>query len=242
MTNATLRHILKILLISVVLAAASLHAAPDAPDNSFPMTVGTYWVYTGVVRWTHDINKTSETKVKWRTEIRRLVRHGQTTGIVVSGFPPDLDWSDGAQQPKDSLIVKTAENRFYHLQDVESSLRRLSNPADSLKDFLLEDDLFLQLPLSRGKKFCDPEAMAREDGLYCWLVESAARISLPDVLGVSPGPRTSYRLRYVTNPDDITFDFVPGIGLTSYEYHHHGTVADTELKLIEFHLAPAANE
>ena len=29
----------------------------------------------------------------------------------------------------------------------------------------------------------------------------------------------------------------PGIGILSYQYHHHGTVADTSLTLVEFHPA-----
>jgi hypothetical protein len=40
-------------------------------------------------------------------------------------------------------------------------------------------------------------------------------------------------------PDDTEFDFVSGIGITSYEYHHHGTIAETELHLVEFHSADA---
>jgi hypothetical protein len=35
---------------------------------------------------------------------------------------------------------------------------------------------------------------------------------------------------------------VPGIGLVSYEYHHHGSVADTALQLVEFHPAPEASQ
>jgi hypothetical protein len=38
----------------------------------------------------------------------------------------------------------------------------------------------------------------------------------------------------VTNPDDTELEFVPGIGFISYRYHHHGTVADTEMGLVEF--------
>ena len=45
----------------------------------------------------------------------------------------------------------------------------------------------------------------------------------------------AYRVEYATLPDDMEFDFVPGIGMVTYEYHHHGTTADTELHLIEFH-------
>jgi len=43
-------------------------------------------------------------------------------------------------------------------------------------------------------------------------------------------------LEYWSNPDNAQFAFVPGVGITKYAYHHHGTVADTELQLVEFHL------
>jgi hypothetical protein len=214
--------------------------ASEKTDDSFPMSEGTYWIYRGVVRWTHEnSDETSETKVAWKTEIRRLVRHGEYSAAVVRGFPSDLNWSNGKPQPADSLLIRFRGDKFYLVSSerVEADLKRLQNSQDSLDGILDEDDLFLQLPLAKGKKFCDPENMAREDGGYCWTVESAAAVPL-NLKGVPSGSRTSYTLRYATNPDDIEFDFVPGVGIVSYSYHHHGTVADTELELSEFH--PAA--
>ena len=49
-----------------------------------------------------------------------------------------------------------------------------------------------------------------------------------------------FQLQYLTLPDDTTMELVPGVGLVSYQYHHHGTVADTELQLVEFHPAPGS--
>jgi hypothetical protein len=79
--------------------------------------------------------------------------------------------------------------------------------------------------------------MARSDNRYCWLVASAKKEALAGVRGLDQGTRDQYVLEYRTNPDDSSFTFVPGIGITAYDYHHHGTVADTELKLVEFHPA-----
>ena len=36
-----------------------------------------------------------------------------------------------------------------------------------------------------------------------------------------------------TNPDDATYELTPGIGLTRYIYHHHGTRLDVDAKLVE---------
>jgi hypothetical protein len=77
--------------------------------------------------------------------------------------------------------------------------------------------------------------MRRDDGEYCWVTGPARAASLTGVKGIQPEKRVAYRLEYRTNPDDMEFDFVPGIGMVTYEYHHHGTTADTELHLIEFH-------
>lgn len=71
--------------------------------------------------------------------------------------------------------------------------------------------------------------------MYCWIVGSPHPAALDGVKGVAPGKRTAYEIEYMTNPDDVEFDFVPGVGITSYEYHHHGTIAETELHLVEFH-------
>jgi hypothetical protein len=59
--------------------------------------------------------------------------------------------------------------------------------------------------------------------------------TLDDIHGVSPRSAEVSLLRYVTSPDDTGYELAPGIGVLSYEYHHHGTVADTTLKLVEFH-------
>jgi hypothetical protein len=218
--------------------------ASEKTDDSFPTSEGTYWIYRGIVRWSHEnAEQVSETKVEWKTQIRRSIRHGEYSATVVSGFPSDLNWSNGKPQPADSLLIRFRGDKFYLVSSerVEADLRRLENPQDSLDGILDDDDLFLQLPLTKGKKFCDPENMAREDGGYCWTVESASSLPL-NFKGIPSGPHTSYKLRYFTNPDDIEFDFVPGVGIVSYGYHHHGTVADTELKLSEFHPASGQSE
>src|SRR5260370_29203734 len=111
-----LRQIPLLLVLPFALVWASQTKPPETVEG-FPMSVGTSWTYRGIVRWTHDINKVSETKVEWKMEIRRLIRHGEYTGVVVSGFPTDLDWSDGSVKPTDSLLVGFGQARFYLISD-----------------------------------------------------------------------------------------------------------------------------
>jgi hypothetical protein len=91
------------------------------------------------------------------------------------------------------------------------------------------------LPLAQGKKFCSPDEANRDDGMYCWVAEGPVQVSLDGIKGLPAKMATAYTLAYRTNPDDSEAELAPGIGIIHYEYHHHGTIADTELKLVEFH-------
>jgi len=68
-------------------------------------------------------------------------------------------------------------------------------------------------PLTPGQRICE-----EPDSRYCWEV------------AVEKG---RYDLTYRTNPDDQTFELTPGIGLTRYIYHHHGSRLDIDAKLVE---------
>jgi hypothetical protein len=210
-------------------------ATGSEPQHPFPMAKGASWTYQGLVRFTHHINRVGEAKVTWRTEVKRFIQHGDVRAAVISGLPSDLDWSNGIAQHSDSLLVESKGN-FYRVSDehLEELLRHLERPSDDLAGMLRDDDIFLKWPLRQGEKFCDAEGMERPDTYYCWFVESASLFQPLRIDGVPPGRRNAFVVTYRTNPDHIRFTFVPGIGITAYEYRHHGTVADTELKLIEF--------
>jgi hypothetical protein len=224
--------------VLICISSALIGQSERADIASFPLSEGTYWIYRGVVRWTHDINKVSETPVEWKMNVRKRVDRGDLSVAVVNGFLGDLDWSNGNPTREDSLIIQSAEGNLYLVgsEQVAIVLNRAQDSGDALAGVLKDDDQFLDPPLRKGKKFgCDSEAMQRPDSRYCWVVDSLHETSLRDVKGITHGLRTAYTVRFVTLPDDIAFSYVPGVGFTSYSYHHHGTVADTELKLVEFH-------
>jgi len=206
--------------------------------DDFPLTQGTYWVYQGFVRSAvkgADVGKT--TRVTWKTEVARAIRRNGLTIAVVKGMPGDLDWSEGTVAPKLSAIIRSRDAKFYLIEkdEAKSVIAQIDNPRYSWNELPIDDDWFLELPLAQGKKFCDPAGMQREDGEYCWVTGAGHAIALVNVKGIPPGKQVAYRVEFRTNPDDMEFDFVPGIGMVTYEYHHHGTIADTELHLIEFH-------
>jgi hypothetical protein len=208
--------------------------------HPFPMTPGTSWLYQGQVRWQDQNNTTHEEQVTWRTEVRKFVEHPAANARVAAiyGYPSDLDWTDGKPDVEYRPLVEYS-GRFYLLSadTLPATLKRLDDPADNLAGFLSADDLVLEWPLGQGWRFCDPKGIVRTDQLYCWFVESIAPATLGKMPGVKTAPRQEYQLSYKTNPDQVSVSFVPDIGITHYEYHHHGAIADTALTLSEFHPA-----
>jgi hypothetical protein len=77
--------------------------------------------------------------------------------------------------------------------------------------------------------------MERTDNSYCGVVNSAREFRLRDNNGLPPGERSVFRIQYVTLSDDSELEFVPNLGFTRYSFHHHGSIADTDVRLTEFH-------
>jgi hypothetical protein len=150
------------------LGIAALPARPSA-EHPFPMSPGTCWVYRGTVLWTHDTNQSSETRVTWKAEIKRVIQRGESTAAVISGFPSDLNWTDGHPTPSDSLLVE-ASGKFYFISAdrFQDAVKRLEQPFGTLDGFLTDNDLILEWPLNRGQKYCDSDSLARQDNMYCW--------------------------------------------------------------------------
>lgn len=224
-----------------------LHGQEVMSSSSlFPLSEGTKWTYEGVVRWSHEnSNGVSERQVTWTTQVKRVTRHQHLTAAVINGFPSDLNWSAGHPQPSDSLLLASDDGAYYvrPFEDVKDGAKRLADSSDSLQDLIDPDDIFLRLPLAKGKKFCgDTEQMAREDDEYCWVVSSVDRVSLLKVKGLEPKQYEVYEVSFRTNPDDTELQFSPGVGLIRYQYHHHGTVAETDMELVAFHAGPAGTD
>jgi hypothetical protein len=231
-----------VILVLLLLGGGLFASARVEEDvrHSFPLSPGTFWVYRGLVRsWEEGSTVGKVTPVTWKMSVVRVVEREGISVAVVNGFPTDLDWSDGHAEPALSILVETPDAKFYLNSewDAQPVLDQIDNPKYPLQELARADDWFLQLPLADGKKFCDEQGMQRPDGRYCWVTGPPHPAALDTVKGLSPGARTAYEVEYDTNPDDQEIEFVDGVGITSYAYHHHGTIADTDLHITEFHPA-----
>lgn len=234
-------------ILALLLLGTGLFATAKVGEEArrgFPLQQGTEWVYRGLVRSPEEDSTVGKvTGVTWKMSVVRTVERDGVVAAIVSGFPSDLNWSEGQAKPQISLLLRTGDAKFYlHSEwNTQSVLDQLDSPKYPLRELADAVDWILQLPLAEGRKFCDQQAMKREDREYCWVTGPPHPADLRGVKGLAPGTRTAYEITYVTNPDDTEFEFVTGVGITSYQYHHHGTIAETELRLVEFHPADGAS-
>jgi hypothetical protein len=224
-----------------VLCSTHLNSqARSTPTDSFPMREGTFWVYRGVVRWYDmQLQKTVSSVRTSRCEVIRVFRHPSFIVALMGGFPWDFDWSEDKANASDWSVVLAADGEI-HILDNEKLNRyqkRFENLTNDLQGILDDDDAFMKLPPKKGMKFCDHESRKRTDDRYCWVVASKNDVSLNGVKGIKAGKHTAFLLQYVTNPDDTELESVSNVGFISYRYHHHETVAETEMKLLEYHAA-----
>jgi hypothetical protein len=71
--------------------------------------------------------------------------------------------------------------------------------------------------------------------MYCWNVLEKEQVEL-DVRGIDvERTMTEFMIAQYTLPDHTIFSFIPGIGITRYQYVHHGTDSEVDVHLVEFH-------
>ena len=233
MLHNRLRRIAPVAFASALSVCVGWAQAQHRPE-AFPLAKGSYWIYEGTKKWQEQGPKVFTEKITQRMQVLNRVERGGIVAAVVRGYP-------NSEEETVQILIVVDGLEFYLLDSEDAILKRLKDPNDALVELVQEDHLILSLPLVRGKRFCEASEMTRPDGFYCWRVEEQRKEKLNGVKGMSnEAERTIYTIAFRTLPDHVFVNFVPGIGITSYEYAHHGTVEETDLKLVEFHPAAAA--
>ena len=225
-------------------ASSAKREGPEAEERFFPLEQGSTWVYRGTVRWFDpEKQQPSSEDVSIITKVERVYQKPEFAMAVLSGFPADLDWSTGQVEPKPSLLIETQKHEiFLDALPPDFDYSKLEKDASTLDKFLSADNLMFRWPLEKGMKFGDAESVKRDDNHYCWVVAGRKTKNLGAIKGLPSREADVFLLRFDTNPDDTSIELAKGVGILQYEYHHHGTVADTELALVEFHKGPAASQ
>jgi len=214
---------------------------PASTEQFLSLTPGTWWLYRGTVQWTDPQTEAeAQADVTLKMTVQRVIQKPDFTIAILSGFPRDLDLATGEVGEMPWLLIETkCCELFLDSLPPDFDYAKLDKDGTTLGKFLSEDNLLFRWPLKKGMKFGDAESVRRDDGLYCWVVASQETRKLADIKGLPSQAAEVFLLRYTTNPDDTEMEISPGTGILSYQYHHHGTVANTSLALVEFHPAQA---
>ena len=218
---------------SLLLTSCTRSPQLPAPcSDFFPMGVGTCWEYTGRVKWTPENGGSAEADVTWEIKVLSRQSVGPFDVAIVRGFPSGLAWqAPESCKPVDYLVVRTGQGRYYRIEPFDAQKDGgLLSSAKLLTEACTEYRLFLFSGMRKGDTWAfDPYDAPRTDGWYQWHVEK-------ETIAKTAGgaPVIQYTLAYRTNPDHTITDFAPGIGLVRYQYVHHGTVAECDLRLVNF--------
>jgi len=211
---------------------------PNAERHEFPIEPGMYWIYEGNVVWPEPgATAVQRRQITWRMEITEVITRVWSTVAVVKGHPRDLVFFDPKREPRTSLLVSVNLQKYYLIESdrVQAALNRLKDPTDLLTGLVRESELFLEAPISIGKRFCDTEMLTRTDDQYCWWVDEEREPTIKSIPGIQPGwDGPEYTMSFRSPSSSEFIGFAPGIGITSYDFSHHGTRSEVQLKLTAF--------
>lgn len=202
------------------LALTLLLAASVGPNLLIPSAPGTFWRYRAAVEWTvADSNVVRSADIDWETTVAATRTSGATTVLVLSGFPSDLCWYEPGTKPSLMALVFRSDGLYLerapeHEIDAERFATAVLASAPAPDDHVLS-------PIPHVGD-CLGGSPGRTDGLYCWHVDRRVRHD----------GRPGWVVAYRTNPDEQVVEFVPGLGITRYEFRHHGTVASVRARLV----------
>ncbi len=235
----------------VLCIAASAVGGTQVPEQDLQtllrLKIGNYWVYRGTVEWTYPSGPEEDAKsartrfgkkhITWKSEIIEEVTRGEIKAFLVQGSVFDLPWYEPGTKPEQYLWV-IYRNRFYSIGAKPEILARFHDPKDSLTTLIIVEEPVLQFPLRLNKctvEVKSEEPRERDDLRYCWFLESKSGKDLSSA-GLPPNAVDVWTACYQTIPSHEVLGFAPTIGFVSFDFSHHGTLAEAHVKLVEVHL------
>jgi len=255
-----LQEIILILFFGILCNISKLYSqSKENQSEWFPLSNGNYWVYEGIVKWqsTDSLDNivVMEDTITFNMEVIDKVNAGEVKVYALKGFPFLLYWYKPDQEKDTFYVAQKGFNKYYKTDIktfnlAEKIMVESKKPsseksgAEKLAHILakltlekrFEDDyLFLDFPLTVGKKFGPQSSVEREDNMYCWFVEDSVNTDIENIKGLPVRKGiVKYILAYKTLPEGIEYDFVPGIGITRFRFKHMGTVSECDVRLIEY--------
>jgi len=206
-----------------------------AADPFFPFVKGRHWLYDGTVKFVQNGQVREKAITGWKSETVDTVEGTGFRAALLKGHPCDLMWYQPDKPRGDVIVVLTSRGELHQVfgdKNAVEKFARIRSTGRLPEGLLTSDTLLGRVGMKEGDRFGDPEQTAIGPR-YCWVVLSVADAepSHP-VRGLPPGRLfPTYTLAYRTNPDHQNLVFSAGLGITFYEYVHHGTKGDCEVHL-----------
>ena len=215
-------------LVALVAACAGspprIHAARPSARDDLPLAVGSRWIYEG----THVTGEGTK-PLRLVAEVEEVVAHGDVVAALVTNLP----WVTYDVPP--ASIVARRGSQVWIVAAGDEALRWLRDPGAPLAALVHDAPPLLDLPLTAGAQRCDVDPEMAP--MYCTSVEEGeGGPDLTKIAGLPAGPHEQLMVIYRTNPDDTEIWLVPGVGVTGYGYHHHGSLDDIDLRAVEVRL------
>lgn len=232
---------IKFLILVAVISARVVSLPAAAPARSpIPLEKGTQWIYEARVQWTPVAGDgppgVRSNRFQWTASIVESIKGNTARAAVVHAWPDEVAGMDPVRPTGYSVLLESS-NRLYRVRcNTKAQAGRLARRlAAAPEKRPTSAEVYLDLPLAVGKRWgADDDDLKREDGWYCWRVESGNERPI-QVRGL---PRTEaaagFTVAYRTAPSHELFEISPGIGILRFEFEHHGTVASSDVRLIEF--------
>jgi hypothetical protein len=219
-------------------------SALDCPEPGpyWPLAKGTYWIYEGDVSYIDRDPVTGQNKaygqhLTWKSEVVKSFQRGDCTLAQWRGLPEDLAWYKPDTKPSSQILLRIGTDYFL-FPDREGTLyAKLLIEVQTEQRYIKELEgrqAWLSAPLVEGKRFGgDPSNFLQKR--YCWVVDGYSPFDLKSVRGAPAIPHAEeYSMGYHSNPELLQIRFVPGLGITSYVFHHNGTTMEVAVHLVQF--------
>lgn len=210
-------------------------AAQDRSDMGlFPFVKGRYWLYDGTVKFVKDGEVLEKKITGWKSEVVDTVEGKDFKAALLKGCPTDLKWYQEGRARADVMFVLIRDHEFIRVSDACKNFAKIKSTAKLPIDLSDGGEIIFQTSMKKGDRFGDPEQTKL--GLqYCWVVSNIWKGRLePEAKGVRANKEfTTYSLTHSTSPDRTELNLTSGIGITFYQYIHHGTAGDCEIHLVE---------
>ena len=240
------RNLLSIALIVVFLLPGCSSQTPTVKTSSvptsalredFPLIAGSYWIYQGIVKW-QDGTKTKESPITWKMAVARSEQIGKFHVSFVQGHPEDLARYVPGKARENHVFIN-ADGKYYELNAVED-LSSLLSDERKISEKLNGITPFMELPLRPGSCIGQSASLDIGEKTDCWQVGEPLPADIEKIkTPVVRDNAVEYKLESRSSAGTTVLQFVPGIGIKSYEYKRFGATGEANMRLVEFH--PAGN-